>query len=80
MKTLIHNFQKERYDAHDPKWTHISYIDYGHVMSPRAFPMNQRIMGDLNNHFGYEARATFIQMWMNHMNELDRLEEYKLPP
>ena len=80
MKTLIHNFQKERYEAHDPKWTHISYIDYGHVMSPRAFPMNQRIMGDLNNHFGYEARATFIQMWMNHMNELDRLEEYKLPP
>lgn len=80
MKTLIHNFQRERYEAGDPTWTHISYIDWGHVMGPRAFPMDKRIMGDINNHFGYEARATFIQMWMNHLNELERLEEYKLPP
>jgi hypothetical protein len=34
MKTMIHRFQKERYEKHDMAYTRISYIDFGHVMSP----------------------------------------------
>ena len=80
MKTLIHNFQQERYEAQDPSWTHISYIDWGQVMGPRSFPYEKRIAGDIDHHMGYEARSTFVQMWMNHMMELERLEKNNLPP
>jgi hypothetical protein len=80
MKTLIHSFQKERYELHDMAYTRISYIDFGHAMSPRVFPNQKRIMGDINAHFGFEARSAFIQMWMNHMIDLERQETNHIAP
>ena len=80
IKTLIHKFQKERFESNDPAWTQISYIDWGHAMGPRTFPNRKRIAGDIDNHFGFEARLAFVHMWMNHMNELERAEKQNLAP
>ena len=50
-------------------------------MMPRFGPPESiRIKGDLDPHYGLEARMTFIQMLVNHMKEQDRLEGCKLPP
>ena len=80
IKSLIQNFQKKRFESNDPAWARISYIDWGHVMGPRTFPYQKRIAGDIDNHFGFEARLAFVHMWMNHMIELERAEEHKLAP
>lgn len=79
-KKLIHRFQKERYEQHDLSYTRITYIDFGHVMGPRIFPKQKRIHGDISAHFGFEARSAFIQMWMNHMVDLERQKAYHVAP
>lgn len=55
----------------------VSYIDWGQVMFPRSFPRSKRIRGDMQAHFGLEARLTFVQMLMNHLVERDRQKRWK---
>jgi hypothetical protein len=81
MKTLIHRHQRERYlSAAATGWNGISYIDWGAAMGPRTFPEGRRIAGDIDNHFGFEARVAFDQMLTNHLLELDRQDRGHLPP
>ena len=80
IKTLIHKFQKERYAKNDTAWTRITYVDWGQVMGERVFPEERRIKGDIDNHFGFEARSAFVQMWLNHLVELERQEKLHLAP
>jgi hypothetical protein len=80
VKTLIQKFQKEKYQLGDPAWARISYVDWGQVMSPRVFPNEKRIKGDIDPHFGFEARSTFIQMLINHLKELEKEEHLNLAP
>ena len=80
IKSLIHNYQREQHNNHGAKWNAISYIDWGMVMGPRSFPHDKRIKGDIPYHVGFEARATFDQMLINHLIELDRQETLNLAP
>lgn len=79
VKKIIHDFQRNQYESQKP-WTKISYIDWGHVMGPRLFPQSKRIKGDIDNHFGLEARITFLQMLINHLIENNRQEKKYLKP
>lgn len=79
VKNIVHDFQTKQYKIHK-SWTKISYIDWGQVMGPRLFPQSKRIKGDINNHFGLEARITFLQMLINHLVENERQEKYYMKP
>lgn len=46
--------------------SNLTYIDWGKALLPRSFG-EERIHGDLNVHYGLEARLLFIQMLMNHL-------------
>ena len=80
IKSLIQQYQMKRYESNSPSWSHISYVDWGHVMGPRSFPKEKRIQGDTPNHYGLEARSCFIQMLVNHLKELEREEFHNLVP
>lgn len=58
----------------------VSYVDWGQAMLPRLYPKEKRIAGDINAHYGLEARLTFVQMLMNHLVERDRQRDFKLQP
>jgi len=58
----------------------VSYIDWGKAMLPRLYPAEQRISGDIDAHYGWPARVTFIQMLMNHLVEMDRQKQLKISP
>lgn len=58
----------------------ISVMDFGHIMGPRLFPQAQRIEGDIDPHYGFEARLAWIQMLANHVVELERQEQFQLTP
>ena len=84
----VHNqYVTQLLDAHDVdhfRNTHsissLSYIDWGAAMAPRMLPESQRIKGDIDAHYGLEARLTFLQMMMNHLVERDRLRWDQIPP
>jgi hypothetical protein len=80
IKTLIQQFQIQRYQSNSPTWAHISYVDWGQIMGPRSFPKEKRIQGDIDHHFGFEARSTFIQMMINHLQELEKEVHHNLAP
>jgi hypothetical protein len=58
-----------------PTGARVSYIDWGQAMHPRLYPQQIRIAGDINEHYGLEARLAFLQMLVNHMVEQDRQKE-----
>lgn len=55
----------------------VTYIDWGQAMFPRSFPRSKRIRGDMQAHFGLEARLTFLQMLVNHMMERERQKRFQ---
>jgi hypothetical protein len=88
----IHNtYVKHILDVHEQQyWNNnhntirrvsaISYIDWGTAMYPRLLPESQRIQGDMDPHYGLEARLCFVQMFINHLKERDRLQRYHIAP
>eukprot|EP00928_Gymnodinium_smaydae_P039346 TRINITY_DN26898_c0_g1_i1.p1 TRINITY_DN26898_c0_g1~~TRINITY_DN26898_c0_g1_i1.p1 ORF type:complete len:505 (+),score=18.87 TRINITY_DN26898_c0_g1_i1:45-1517(+) len=79
VKSLVHKYQKAQFEQHLP-WSQVSYIDWGQVMSPRLFPVERRIAGDIDAHVGLEARVAFIQMLTNHLVEQERQVKSNLTP
>lgn len=57
----------------------VSYIDWGQAMLPRLLPQEQRIAGDIDPHYGLEARLAFVQMLMNHLVERERQKRLNMP-
>ena len=70
-KELMNEHDEER-KSQNKSLSAVSYIDWGQAMFPRSFPRSKRIRGDMQAHYGLEARLTFVQMLMNHLVERDR--------
>eukprot|EP00977_Amphora_coffeiformis_P021913 scaffold10056_cov164-Amphora_coffeaeformis.AAC.10 len=79
VKNLVdeHNAQ---YFADTGRPSSISYVDWGQAMRPRLYPQDTRIVGDIDPHYGLEARMAFNQMLLNHLIEQDRLQKYRIRP
>ena len=58
------NMQQQRNQLADH--SRISYIDYGKVIKPRSFYPN-RIIGDIDPHYGLEARTLLVQMLIHEL-------------
>ena len=90
LKQLIDQHDRAIYHAGTPEahlhhqakshLSSVSYIDWGQVMLPRLYPEAERISGDIDPHYGLEARLTYIQMLMNHLTERNRQERQHLVP
>jgi hypothetical protein len=74
-KQIIDGYESERRkQTHESRGSSrgISYIDWGQAMLARLFPQEKRIVGDIDPHYGLEARLTFVQMLINHLVERER--------
>ena len=58
----------------------VSYVDWGQAMLPRLWPTEKRIRGDIDPHYGLEARLSFVQMLINHLVERDRQKKLMIHP
>lgn len=81
------NYVKRLIDKNDMSRTNegkalgaVSYVDWGQAMLPRLYPAEQRIRGDIDAHYGWPARITFVQMLMNHLVEMDRQKKLNISP
>ena len=55
----------------------LTLVDWGSAMAPRSWPSEDRVHGDLDPHFGWEARVVLLQMLMNHLIQRDELRRHK---
>lgn len=60
---------------HQNQLSTLTVLDWATIMYPRSNPHKDRIRGDMEAHFGLEARIVFLQMLMNHLVERDRISK-----
>lgn len=71
--SVYNKYVMERLDRHDRdlrkrtfQSSRVTYVDWASVMEPRMSPAT-RIHGDIDPHYGLEARLAFLQMLVNHL-------------
>lgn len=79
VKALVDSNEISRKKA-GKKMGAVSYIDWGQAMLPRLYPTKNRISGDIDPHYGLEARLAFVQMLINHLVERDRQKKLLMQP
>lgn len=79
VKTLVDSNEISRKKA-GKKMGAVSYIDWGQAMFPILYPTEKRISGDIDPHYGLEARLAFVQMLINHLVERDRQKKLLMQP
>ena len=85
IKRRIDGWQRDQYRFHgdgdnDDSHNAVTYVDFGHIMRPRAWPQEVRIAGDIDMHIGLGGRLAMIQAMTNHLAEQDRQKLLGLPP
>jgi len=79
VETLVDDNEKSRKEAGTGMGT-VSYLDWAQAMVPRLWPTNIRIGGDIDAHYGLDARMSFVQMLLNHLLERDRQKRLNIHP
>ena len=75
---MMNHFIKEYLDQQQripDNLSPVSYLGWGEAMQPRMGPPEHiRIAGDMDPHYGLEARLAFVQMLMDHLKEREKQE------